>query len=132
MGIVGLSLVVFSFLSQNYLFAIIIILFGIIIFLQDRNEPIEIPFAVAETGIILGNKYYRYSELKDFWLIYNPPEVKVLYFSLDNTFKHRLSIPLDDIDPRPIHEYISRFVKENLDEEDEPFSDKMSRVLKLH
>lgn len=132
MSIIGLAMLIFAILSQNYLFAIIIVLFSIIIFLQDKNDPIEIPFAIAETGIIIGNKYYRFSELKDFWVIYNPPEVKVLYFGLKEVFKHRLHIPLGDIDPRPIHEYISRFVTENLEEEDEPFSDKMGRLLKLH
>ena len=132
MSVVGLALVAYAFLTQNYLFGIIIVLFAIIIFLQDKNEPVEIPFAIAETGIIIGHKFYRYSELKDFWVIYNPPEVKVLYFGLKEVFKHRLYIPLMDMDPRPIHKYISRFVDENLEEEDEPFSDKIGRLLKLH
>ncbi|HRY36811.1 MAG TPA: hypothetical protein P5230_02970 [Candidatus Magasanikbacteria bacterium] len=131
-SILGLALVAYAFISQNYLFGIIIVLFSIIIFLQDKNEPIEIPFAIVETGIIVGNKYYRFSELKDFWVIYNPPEVKVLYFGLKDVFKHRLHIPLGDIDPRLVHKYLSRFVTENLEEEDEPFSDKMGRLLKLH
>lgn len=132
MSVLGLALVVYAVLTQDFLFAIIVVLFAIVIFLQDKNEPLEIPFAIVQTGIILGNKYYRFSELKDFWVIYNPPEVKVLYFGLKNVIKHRLSIPLGDMDPRPIHEYISRFVTENLEEEDEAFSDKMGRLLKLH
>jgi hypothetical protein len=132
MSIVGLTMLVYAILSQNYLFAIILVLFSIIIFLQDKNEPIEMPFAIVQTGIIIGDKYYRFSELNDFWIIYNPPEVKILYFGLKNVIKHRVSVPLGDIDPRPVHEYLSQFVTENLEEEDEPFSDKMGRLLKLH
>jgi hypothetical protein len=132
MSVIGLAFVVYAVLTQDYLFAIIVVLFAIVIFLQDKNEPQEIPFAIVQTGIIVGNNYYRFSELKDFWIIYNPPEVKILYFGLKNVIKHRISVPLFDIDPRPIHEFISRFVTENLEEEDEPFSDKMGRLLKLH
>ncbi len=132
MGILGVALVAYSIISANYLFALIIILFGIVLYLHDVQEPLEVPFAITETGVILGRKYYRYSELSSFWMIYNPPEVKNLYFSLNNVVRHRLQIPLLDYDPRPIREVLNQYLVEDLEQEEEPFSDRLGRLFKLH
>ena len=105
MGLIALALVAYGIISGNYLFALVIILFGIILFMHEMQEPLKVRFAVTETGIILGEKYYKFSELGNFWLIYNPPDVKNLYFKLNNFFKHRLQVPLLDYDPRPIRDY---------------------------
>ena len=106
-GISAAALVVFALLTANYLFALVIVLFGIVMFMHDMQEPLEVYFALTDTGIILGKKYYRYSELQSFWLIYNPPEVKNLYFTLNGLVKHRLQVPLLDYDPRAIRDHLS-------------------------
>jgi len=130
-GIIAALLIVYAVLTANYSFALIIVLFGIVLYLQQINEPVELSFAMTTTGIILGQKYYKYSELKNFWMIYNPPEVKNLYFGLNNVIKHRLQVALLDNDPRPIRQYLKQYVTEDLEEGEEPFSDKLSRLLKL-
>ena len=131
-GIAAAALVVFALLTANYLFALVIVLFGIVMFMHDMQEPLEVYFALTDTGIILGKKYYRYSELQSFWLIYNPPEVKNLYFTLNGLVKHRLQVPLLDYDPRAIRDHLSLYLTEDLKQEEEPFSDRLSRLLKLH
>ncbi|MFA5061699.1 MAG: hypothetical protein WC526_00955 [Patescibacteria group bacterium] len=132
MGIVGVSLLVYSIIDANYLFVLIIVLFGIILFLQEVQEPMDVTFAITETGIVMGRKFYSYSELENFWMIYNPPMVKTLYFLTKDLLKHRLQIALFDNDPRPIRDFLSQYLKEDLEQEDEPLSDKMGRTLKLH
>ncbi len=131
-AVVGLALVAFSVFSTNYLFALIIVLFGIVLYLHEAQDPILIPFTITSTGIILGRKFYRYSELKEFWIIYEPGEVKSLYFSLNSAIKHRLQVPLLDNDPLAIRDFLKQYLKENLAEEDEPLSDRLARVLELH
>jgi hypothetical protein len=96
------------------------------------QEPMDVYFAITETGINLGKKYYRCNELSNFWLIYNPPEVKNLYFGLNSVVKHRLQVPLLDFDPRPIREYLNQFLTEDLEQEEEPLSDRLARILKIH
>ncbi len=132
MGGIGVLLVAYALFTANYLFALIIILFAIVMYLHDMQDPIDIPFAITTTGIVLGVKHYRYSELTNFWLIYNPNEVKNLYFTLNNTIKHRLQVPLLDNDPLAIREYLLRYIPEDLDQEEEPLSDKWARILKIH
>lgn len=131
MGILGAFLLVYAIASANYLFALLIALFGIILFMHDLVAPGDVPFAITETGIVLGKKYYRFSELESFWMIYDPPAVKNLYFSQNNILHHRLTIPLLDNDPRPIREYLNQFVEEDLDQEEEPASDKLARMFRL-
>ncbi|MBI5728667.1 MAG: hypothetical protein HY983_00245 [Candidatus Magasanikbacteria bacterium] len=131
-GLLGVVCLVYAVATANYLFALILVLFAIVLYLHEMQPPLNVYFAITETGIILGKKYYRYSELADFWLIYNPPEVKTLYFRLNNMVKHRLQIPLLDYDPRPIRNYLNQFLSEDLEQEDEPVSDRMARILKIH
>lgn len=132
MAVVGIALLLFSVISGNYLFTLVVVLFGIILFLQDMLQPAEVAFAVTEAGIVVGNKYYPFKEIASYWIIYNPPEVKNIYFSTNNILKHRLQIPLLDNDPRPIRDFLNQFLVEDLDQEEEPLSDRLGRMFKLH
>lgn len=131
MGLLGAVMVAYGVVSGNYLFALITVLFGIILFMQDMVEPMEVYFALTNTGIVVGKNYYRYSELNNFWIIYNPPFTKNLYFSQDSLLRHRIQVPLYDFDPRPIRDYLNQFLEEDLDQEEEPLSDRMGRLMKM-
>lgn len=131
-GAAGLLLIAYALLSANYLFAIIIILFAIILYLQELRTPLEIPFAITDTGIIIGKRWYSYNEINNFWIIYNPPEVKNLYISPNSLINHRIQIPLSDFDPGPIRDFLNQYIKEDLEQEEEPLSDRFGRLMKLH
>ncbi len=128
----GVLLVIFALFSANYLFALVIILFGIVLYMHEMQPPLDVYFAVTETGIIIGKKFYKFSELGGFWMIYNPPDVKNLYFRLKNVVKFRIKIPLLNYDPRPIRDYIKQYLHEELEHEEEPLSDRLARLFKIH
>ncbi len=132
MAVVGIALLLFSVISGNYLFALIVVLFGIILFLQDMLQPAEVPFAITEAGIVVGNNYYPFKEITSYWMVYNPPEIKNIYFSTNSVLRHRLQVPLLDNDPRPIKDFLNQFIIEDLDQEEEPLSDRLGRMFKLH
>lgn len=132
MGVLGTALILFALLTGNYLFILIVVLFGIILFLHGMQPPLEVGFAITQTGVVLGNKFYRYSEFDSFWLIYNPPEVKTLYFSFNNILRHRIHVPLLENDPNPIREHLIKFVDEDFDQEEEPLSDRVARLFRLY
>lgn len=132
MAIIGIALLLYSIVYGNYLFALIVVLFGIVLFLQDMQQPIEVQFAITEAGIVVGSTYYPFKEINNYWIIYNPPEVKNIYFSTKSVLKHRLQIPLVDNDPLPIRDFLNQFIVEDLDQEEEPLSDRLGRVFKLH
>lgn len=131
MALLAAALIIYAIVSGNYLFALIVILFGIILFLQDMQEPGKMDFAITDLGVVLGTKYYPYSDLDNFWIIYNPPEIKTLYFQTKSAIKHRLNIPLVDVNPIDVRDYLNQFLSEDLKQEEEPLSDRISRLFKI-
>ncbi|MFB6226202.1 MAG: hypothetical protein ABEJ02_02525 [Candidatus Paceibacteria bacterium] len=132
MSIIGLGLIGFGIYTGNFLFALIIMLLGIIIFLQHNQDPMEIPFAVTEMGIVMGNKFYPYKELDAFFIVYEPPKIKKLYFEIDSQIKPLLKVPLEDEDPNQIRQTLRNYIPEDLEKEEEPFGDFLAREWKLH
>lgn len=132
MGVIAVLLIIFSVWTTNYLFILVIVLFSIILMLHGIQKPIEIDFVITQLGIVVGQKFYKYSEIENFWVIYNPPEVKNLYFGFNKFFKHRLSIPLHNYDPRPIRKHLLQYVEEDLEQENEPFSETLARMFRLY
>lgn len=127
----GLILVLYGIFSNNFIFALIIILVGIILFLQSHQQPLPINFQIAELGVIVGNRFYSYDELVDFYIMYNPPEVKMLFIETNNPLRPRLRIPLMDMNPVEIRSALLAFLPENTEVKEEPLSDMIARRFRL-
>ncbi len=132
MTIIGVTLVGYGIFTNNFMFALIIILFAIVIFLQSHQDPIVIPFSITELGVVINNRLYTYSELTDFYIIYNPPEVKMLFLETKSSLRPRLRIPLMDENPNEVRELLLEFLEENLAKEEEPLSDMVARRWRIH
>lgn len=132
MGGVGLALIIYGIMTSNFLFSLIIILFTIILFLQSHQEPLQVPFQITELGVVVGSKFYTYSELENFYFIYNPPYVKTLYFETKKILHPTLRIPLLDQNPIELKHTLREFLPENTEKEEEPLSDRAARNWKLH
>ena len=128
----GFILVLYGIFSDNFLFSLILILFAIILYLQAHQPPMQVPFAVTELGVIVGSRFYKYSELKSFYIIYSPPTVKTLFFQTTALLQPSLRIPLLDKNPVKIRKTLREYLDEDLDQEEEPYSDQMVRQWKLH
>jgi len=129
--LISLGIIVYAILTGNWLFALIIIMFGIIIVINHHNQPEEMKFEIDHDGIKLNGKLYKYDEINRFWIIYQPPEVKNLYFDMKSPFRPRLSIPLGKENPVDIKAFLRQYLEEDLDEEQEPFSETFGRLFKL-
>ena len=132
MFVVGLALVAYAIFTGNFLFAIIIVLFAIILFLQSHQEPSTIPIAITELGLLVSSRFYSYSELQDFFIIYNPPEVKTLFIETKSVAKPRMRIPLGVMDPNGVRDTLLEFLNEDLEKDEEPFSDMFARTWQMH
>ena len=132
MLVVGTFLVGYGLFTNNFLFALIVVLFAIIVFLQSHQEPHRIPFTITDLGVIINNRFYAYSELADFYIIYNPPDVKMLFLEPESSLRPRLRVPLGDQDPLEIKFALRQFLTENLEKEEEPLSDRLAREWRIH
>lgn len=129
---ISLILVLFGLLTQNFLFSLIIILSGIILFLQAHQQPQHVPFAITDLGVIVGSRFYTYSEFRSFYIIYQPPITKMLYLSTKSVFRPMLRIPLSNIDPVELRHMLRDYVDEDIEKEEEPAIDTFIRNWKIH
>jgi|YNPNPStandDraft_1061719.scaffolds.fasta_scaffold33536_2 hypothetical protein len=130
-GVILILLLWYCIATSNFLFAIILLMFAIITVLYDFYESKEIEFALTSAGVKFGEKMYSYEEFKRFWIVYEPTDVKKLYLEFNSVLKPRLAIPLNDIDPNKVRQILQGYVKEDLNETDEPLTDFLGRLFKL-
>lgn len=120
----------YAILTINFLFAIIIALFAILFYLFHRNVR-DISVRIAQDGILLNNKLYAYHDIEKFWIIYQPPEVKSLYFQLKGFFSPPLILLLEDKNPNEVRNILLKYIPEDLSQEEEPPIDALTRGFKL-
>ncbi len=127
MFVIGLALVGYGIFTNNFLFALVIILVAIILFLHAHQSPLEVPFNIAELGVAVGDRWYPYEELDSFYIIYNPPEVKMVFFEPKNLLRPRLRVPLQDMNPVEVRQTLTSYLPEDTERTEEPISDMIAR-----
>lgn len=120
-----------ALVTANFLFAIILFLIGSVIFIHERRHPEMIEFLILETGIVFGNKFYPYKELTSFWIVYEPPTVKLLYFGLPKAMRKELPIHLENQNPVDIRRILLDYLSEDLDNESEATEEALGRLFKI-
>ena len=131
-GLINIAFVVYAFYSNNFLFAVIVVMASFVIILHDSGEPNEVNFSIAYDGIAVGGKFYDFNEIKNFSIVYKPnQDLKKLYFEFKTPIRNRLSIPLYDQDPLIIRENLLKYLVEDLERKDEPTSEVFSRNFKI-
>lgn len=129
-GVVLGGLVLFAVLNSNMLFALVLIIASLAMILIYRNNK-EIEFQITEDGIVVDNQFHDYKTISNFFIIYQPPEVKVLYFEPKSILSPRMPVSLEDQDPVKIREILRQYLEEDIEQEDEPVSDQATRLFKL-
>jgi len=127
----GLGLLIYALSSANFLFALIIVMFALVIYVSSIAEPVPTYFSVTDEGIEFGNDFHPYREIDKFWFYYEPPTVTNLYITVKGAIGSRLTVDLTDQDPNAVRKYLGAFVQEDLEQVDEPLSDTLSRILKI-
>ncbi|OGH71152.1 MAG: hypothetical protein A2921_01705 [Candidatus Magasanikbacteria bacterium RIFCSPLOWO2_01_FULL_43_20b] len=130
-AVLGLALVLYGVFTGNFLFSLIVILAAIILFLQSHQEPRQIPFQITDLGVIVGTRFYPYAEFENFYIVYNPPEVKTLFLDTKNTLQPILRIPLLDMNPIEVKHSLREYLSEDIEKE-EPLTDRAARNWKIH
>jgi len=131
MLIFGSALLLYALISANFLFALIVVMFALVIYVSTIFEPSKMRITMTEDGIEIGDAFVPYREVEKFWFYYDPPIVKNLYLEFQNAFRPRLRIDLAEQNPNRVREALAKFVREDLQQVDEPFSDIISRILQL-
>lgn len=131
-AVAALALLVYAYFTKNFLFAMIIIIGTLIMILRDGQDPSMIGVQINSDGVIVGNRFYDFDELKDFSIVYKPREDnKNLYFEFKNPIKPRLSFPLGDLNPLEMREELIKYLPEDYERENIPLSEGLTKKLKI-
>jgi hypothetical protein len=130
-GGIGIALLIHALVTSNFLFVIILLLIGLIVFVHERRHPDDIEFMILEGGIAFGDRFYAYKELKSFWIIYEPPATKLLYLETDHVFRKELPIHLEEQNPLLVRKVLLNFLDEDLDREEESTEERLARLFRL-
>jgi len=129
---IALIMMLFSFMTANFLFAVIVVISSLVIILHEGRIPDKVTIVITKEGVLIGKRFYDYDDLKNFAIVYKPRMgTKNLYFEFKNMVRQRLSIPLENMDPLPIRENLLKYLPENLDRIDQPLSEQLARIFKL-
>lgn len=129
-GILVIGGIVYAMSTTNYLFGFIILLLGFIIIARDFRQPAIDVLHITDEGVYRNDRFTAFHEFGLFWIVYDPPMTKQLY--LKKRVGNEIEIiPLNDVDPVEIRQWMRNKVRENLDEKDAPMLEIWSRLLKL-
>lgn len=129
---IALALIIWAIIDKNYFFALIIILSSALIVFYDGEVPNKIDVKLEYNGLFVGNNFYEFQSISSFYIIYKPEQkVKKIFFEFKNPLKNRLSISLENENPIIIRDYLLQYLKEDLEKENEPLSEGLSKLLKL-
>lgn len=130
-SLLGVLLLVFAVFSRNALFAIIIVMAWALIFFRAQQHPTWITAKVTEDGIEVGQDFFAYDDIANFWLIYKPPQVKTVYIRFKSFVRPILGIALEDTNPVSLRRHLKKYLPEDLSREDEPASEAYGRLFKI-
>jgi len=108
---------VIAALFKSYIFAVFLVLAGSLALASARRTPRMITIAVTGRGITVGRGHHDFSNLKSFWISYDPPLFKELILESKGTFTPTIRILLGDADPVELREVLVGFLKEERREE---------------
>lgn len=129
---VGLILLWYCLTTGNFLLAILIILFAFILLNYHRHDPRPLDFQIRAKGIVVGSTFVPYTSLDSFWIVYDPPTIKTLYFMRKHRLRSEISIPLIETNPVAVRKLLEDILSEDLSKETETPNDTLGRMLKIH
>lgn len=128
---IGVSLVLYSIYTENFLFAIIILMMGVLVLVNGLRHPNRIQIYLTTLGVVIGNEFHSYKEVKDFSIVYEPPDVKILYVDFLNWRHPLVAIPLEDANPNDVRNVLLPYAFENLERDQESLTDLIGRLYKI-
>ena len=129
--LIGVALLLYAVFTANFVFGLIVLMFAVITIMRDLKKPARIPVFITTAGVVFGNEFYRFQDIRDFSISFEPPTVKALYISFHGRVQPMLSIDLDDMNPNEVRRTLLPYVYENLEREGESLTDVLRRVYKL-
>lgn len=126
----GIILVGYFLLRKDLLTAALFLLLLPIIYYFSRAKPRTLNIKLDGRGLKINEQQISYQQIRNFWIVYEPPHVKTLNFETAAYLNRYVTLQLENEDPLKIRQFLLEYLPEDLDR-GEQFADKLSRTLKF-
>lgn len=114
-GILVAMLVLYGIYTKSWTTAIVFGLMGVLGLIYGSQKPRVVEIKLNGIGINVNSLTYSFKVIKKFWIIYEPSQIKVLYFETNAYLDRIVKIELEDQDPRIIKSFLKQYIEEDLD-----------------
>lgn len=129
-SITGVALAIYFLFQKDFLTAVLFVLLLVVVLFFARSPAKTLRIHLGYNGIKINNLQLPYQQVKSFWIVYEPPEVKTLNFETSAYLNRFVTLQLSEQDPIYIRSFLLQYLPEDLDK-GELFADKLSRNLKF-
>lgn len=129
-SIIGLGLAVYFLVRKDFLTAVLFILLLLVVLFFAKSPAKQLRIHLDHSGIKINNLKLPYQQVKSFWIVYEPPEVKTINFETSAYLNRFVTLQLDTQDPMKIRSFLLQYLSEDL-EKGELLADKLSRNLRF-
>ncbi len=123
-SIIALSIMVTSIVLNNLLFAILVVISTIALFLRTLQKPRLISYALTNRGLWTNKEFQPFTTFESFFVEEQEPK---LILKAKGLITPLSTIPLEDTDPQIIREFLAEFLPEV--EQHEPISKRIMEYL---
>lgn len=121
-GIITVSAATISIMLNNVIFAVLLLVAMFTLTLYASRKPQNIKIELNQKGIIHGNIYYPYSDIKSFH-VENKDKYPRIIFQLKKKLSSYVIILIKEHDPEEIRDFLEDFLEEET--HSEPFLAKL-------
>ncbi len=112
-GIVTLLLIVLSIIIKDYLFGVLILIGGFLMFSLSTKKPEILPVEISQHGIKIHGDMYPYTDIYSFWIGQNKRNEAILLISTNRKISSTISVNIaPQINIMQIREFLLQFIKE--------------------
>ncbi len=129
-GLITILLVGYFVFTREFLTATLFLVLAVLLFFFARKSPRNLDIILGPAGVKINSFQIPYQQIKAFWMVYDPPEIKTLNFETTATLNRFLTLQLGSQDPVQIRRFLLEFLAEDL-ERGEHLTDRLSRALKF-
>ena len=126
--VIGVALIIFFVFKKDFVTALLFLLLLMLAYFFSGQKPKTIKIKLNFRGVELNDMKIPFDQIKSFWVVYDPPEIKTLNFETTAYINRYFTIQINDQNPVELREFLLEHLPEELDRK-EQLGDKVSRKL---
>lgn len=129
--VVALALVIWGYLTTQYILSIVVILLVWVFFLIENNSPEIVSVTIDENGVLISESFYDFPKIETFAVIYNSNVPLYLRIRFKSRWLKIVDIPLEwKINAADLRAFLLQYIEEDSKTEMST-TDKLVNFLKL-